>query len=236
MQHKDIKRQIRKQLKTQYPLWRRLTKKEKKAIARGVFEEVTQNYDFSNPIKASKAELLGIEDQMATAGIMTIDEMKRFLESYESSVLFKFNRSKGHPAIKDAELKAIDSLIDDRIVNQLLSYEGYSPSMRDLLPATFLRAELLKAIKYPEISYRKFCGDDKAYRGHKESSPYIGMGNKQDRAFIGLPLNRKQMFSHIQLCQFRGSLTFTQLVNLTVYILYQVREHGLLESRPCPLC
>jgi len=230
MQHKDIKRQIRKQLKTQYPFWRRLTKKEKKAIAREAFEEVTQDYDFSSPLKASKAELLGIEDQVATAGIMTIDEMKRFVESYESSVLFKFNRFKGHPAIKDEELKAIDALIDDRIVNQLLSYEGYSPSMRDLLPATFLRAELLKAIKYPEISYRKFCGDDKAYRGHKESSPYIGMGNKQDRAFIGLPLNRKQMFSHIQLCQFRGSLTFTQLVNLTVYILYQVREHGLLDQ------
>jgi len=32
-----------------------------------------------------------------------------------------------------------------------------------------LRAELLKAIKYPEISYRKFSGDDKAYKGHKET-------------------------------------------------------------------
>ena len=230
MQHKDIKRQIRKQLKIQYPLWRRLTKKKKKAVARKVLEAVTQNYDFSCPLETPTEELLGIEDQMVTAGIMTIDEMKQFVESYENSVLFKFNRPKGHPAIKDEELKAIDALIDDRIVNQLLSYEGYSPSMRDLLPATFLRAELLKAIKYPEISYRKFCGDDKTYKGHKEASPYIGMGNKQDRAFIGLPLNRKQMFSHIQLCQFRGSLTFTQLVNLTVYILYQVREHGLLDQ------
>jgi len=230
MQHKDIKRQIRKQLKTQYPLWRRLTKKEKKAIAREVFEEVAQSYDFSSPIKTPKAELLGIEDQMATAGVMTIDEMKQYVESYENSVLFKFNRPEAHPAIKDGELKAIDALIDDRIVNQLLSYEGYSPSMRDLFPANFLRAELLKAIKYPEISYRKFCGDDKTYKGHKETSPYIGMANKQDRAFIGLPLNRKQMFSHIQLCQFRGSLTFAQLINLTVYILYQVRDHGLLDQ------
>lgn len=129
MHHKDLKRQIRKQLKTQYPKWRRLAKKEKKAIARDVFEEVTQNYDFSSPLKVPKAELLGIEDQMATAGIMTIDEMKQFIESYEKSVLFKFNRPKGHPAIKDEELKAIDALIDDRIINQLLSYDGYSPSM-----------------------------------------------------------------------------------------------------------
>jgi len=212
----------------QYPFWRKLTKKDKKAIARKVLEEYGKNYDFNCQIETPKETLLGIEDQMPTAGMMTIDEMKRFIENYESSVLFKISRPKGHPAIRDEELKAIDALIDDRIVNQLLSYEGYSPSMRELLPATFLRAELLKAIKYPEISYRKFCGDDKTYKGHKESSPYIGMANKQDRAFIGLPLNRKQMISHIQLCQFRGSLTFTQLVNLTVYILYQVRERGLL--------
>ncbi len=42
--------------------------------------------------------------------------------------------------------------------------------------------------------------------------------NKQNRAFIGLPLNRKQMLSHVQLCQFRSGLTFAQRVNLTVYI------------------
>ena len=103
---------------------------------------------------------------------------------------------------------------------KLLSYDGYSPAMRDLYPSNFLRAELLKAVKYPEISYRKFCGDDNDYEGHKEHSPYIGMDNKQNRAFIGLPLNRKKMFSHVQMCQFRAGLTFSQLVNLMVYILY----------------
>jgi len=42
----------------------------------------------------------------------------------------------------------------DKIINKLLSYDGYSPAMRDLYPNNFLRAELLKAVKYPEISYR----------------------------------------------------------------------------------
>jgi len=102
--------------------------------------------------------------------------------------------------------------------------------MRDLFPSNFLRAELLKVVKYPEISYRKFCGDDKAYKGHKDHSPYIGMANKQNRAFIGLSLNRKQMLSHVQLCQFRASLTFAQLVNLTVYILYHLREKGIFDD------
>lgn len=230
MHHKDIKHEIRKQLKRFYPNWQRLTKKEKKAIARKVLDEVVQNHDFSQPVETDKAQLLGLEDQSICPGIMNLDEMERLVENHEDSVLFKLNKPKGHPAIIDEELKRIDALIDDGITNQILSYEGYSPSMREFFPATFLRAELLKAIKYPEISYRKFCGDDKSYEAHKLHSPYIGKECKQNRAFIGLPLNRNQMLSHIQMCQFRGSLSFTQLVNLTVYILYQVRKNGLLDQ------
>ena len=141
------------------------------------------------------------------------------------------NRQKRHPLhIKDEELRFIDELLDDKIINRLLCYDGYSPAMRDLYPSNFLRAELLKAVKYPEISYRKFCGDDNDYEGHKTNSPYIGMDNKQNRAFIGLPLNRKQMFSHVQMCQFRAGLTFPQLVNLMVYILYHLKKSGILDE------
>jgi len=56
------------------------------------------------------------------------------------------------------------------------------------------------------------------------------MDKKQNRAFIGLPLNKKQMISHVQLSQFRNSLTFTQQVNLTVYILHHLRQNGLLDG------
>ena len=230
MHHKDFKHKIRKQLKKLHPNWHRLTKKEKKAIALKVLDEVVQDHDFKQPVETPKAQLLGLEDQAVCPGIMNLDEMERFVKSHESSVLFKLNKTKGHPAIKDKELKLIDALIDDRLVNKLLSYQGYSPSMRELFPADFLRAELLKAIKHPEISYRKFCGDDKRYKEHKAHSPYIGMECKQNRAFIGLPLNRKQMISHIQMCQFRAGLSFTQLVNLNVYILYQARQQGLLDQ------
>jgi len=61
--------------------------------------------------------------------------------------------------------------------------------MRDFFPSIFLRAELLKAIKYPEISYRKFCGDDNDYEGHKDYSTYIGMDNKQNRYGLLSPQN-----------------------------------------------
>ena len=121
--------------------------------------------------------------------------------------------------------------MDDAIINRLLSYDGFTPSMRDIFPSNFLRAELLKSIKYPEISYRKFCGDDKAYKGHKDINSYVGLENKQNRAFIGLPLNKKTMISHVQMSQFRASLSFEQLVNLTVYILYYFQQHGFLDGR-----
>ena len=57
--------------------------------------------------------------------------------------------------------------------------------MRDLFPSSLLRAELLKAIKYPEINYRKFCSEE-----------YLGLDRKQNRVFCGLPLNRKEMIDH----------------------------------------
>ena len=231
MHHKAIKAQIRKQLKSQHPNWKALTKKEKIAISKKVLDEVAENYDFKQEVTTPLDILLGIDAQQPTAGVMDLDEMGRFIEAHQNSVLFKLNRSPRHPLhIKDEELRFIDELLDDKFINKLLSYDGYTPAMRDFFPSIFLRAELLKAVKYPEISYRKFCGDDKHYDGHKENSPYIGMDNKQNRVFIGLPLNRKQMISHVQMCQFRTGLTFPQLVNLTVYILYHLRDRGILEQ------
>jgi hypothetical protein len=232
MHHKAIKAQIRKQLKTKYPNWKRLSRKQKKAIAKMVLNEAVKDYDFSRQVDTPLAELLGIQEQLPTAGgIMDLEAMGRFIAVDESSMLFKLNKKKRHPLnIKDKELRITDEILDGQIINKLLSYDGYSPAMRDLYPNNFLRAELLKAIKYPEISYRKFCGDDKTYKGHKENSGFIGMDNKQNRAFIGLPLNRKQMISHVQMSQFRASLTFTQLTNLTVYIIYHLKERGLLDG------
>jgi hypothetical protein len=217
MHHKNIKLLIKKQLKKQYPNWSRLGKKTKKEIARKVLAEVTSEYDFKGDIIASTPELLGIEEQLIIAGIFTLEEMARLVDMFDND-LVKFNSYKRSPLyIKDEELRFIDELIDDRIINRLLSYDGYSPSMRDLFPVNLFRAELLKAIKYPEISYRKFCSEE-----------YFGMDRKQNRVFCGLPLNRKEMIDHTQLSKFRNSLTFTQQVNLLVYILHHFNQSGLL--------
>jgi len=232
MHHKNIKAIIRKQLKTNYRGWKNLMKREKKQIAKQVLDEVVSNYDFSKEIETAEAELLGIAQQELTSGMMNLDEMAQFIDSHEKDVLFRLNKKRRHPLyLKDSELRFVDDLLDDTIINRLLSYDGFTPSMRAFFPSHFLRAELLKSIKYPEISYRKFCGDDKSYRGHKANNSYIGLDNKRNRAFIGLPLNKKMMISHVQMSQFRASLSFTQLVNLTVYILYYFQQRGFLDGR-----
>ncbi len=88
MTHKDIKRKIRKQLKNNYPNWKKLNKKQKKAIAKEVLNEVVKGYDFNKPVKAPIPELLGIEKQAAAIfnqGIMTIADMDQFITDQHNS-------------------------------------------------------------------------------------------------------------------------------------------------------
>ena len=134
MHHKDIKLSVRKQLKREYPNWKRLNKKTKKAIARKVLAEVSAEYDFKQDIKASREELLGIEQQIPTEGIIKLDEMARFIDMVNSSKIIKFNSYNRAPIyIKDQELRFIDELIDDGIINRLLAYDGYSPAVDFLI-------------------------------------------------------------------------------------------------------
>jgi hypothetical protein len=218
MHHKNIKLIVRKQLKKEFPNWKRLPKKTKKELAQKVLAEVVAEYDFKQEIKAPTEELLAIETQLPAKGIIKLDEMARLIDMVNNSKIIKFNNYKRSSIyIDDEELQFIDKLIDDGIINRLLAYDGYSPAMRDIFPANLLRAELLKAIKYPEISYRKFC-----------TKEYLGLDRKQNRVFIGLPLHKKTMIDHTRLCKFRSSLSFVQQINLLVYFLHHFKQSGLL--------
>jgi len=218
MHHKNIRRIIKKQLKKQYPNWRRLSKKQKKAISKAVLNEAVAQYDFEQDIQVPLEELIGIEEQTSMDDIMNLEEMAHFIDVFNSGKFIRFNSyNRSNLFIEDEELKFIDDLLDDGIINSLLSYDGYSPCMRDIFPCNLFRAELLKAIKYPEISYRKFCGND-----------YLGMDRKQNRVFVGLPLISPKMIDHTELSKFRSGLTFSQLVNLMVYMLHHFYRSGLL--------
>jgi hypothetical protein len=218
MHHKHIKLLIKKQLKRKYPHWKTLTKKQKKAITKKVVEEVTAHYDFTQPVTAPIEELLGIEEQVPIAGIMNMEKMAQFIDNCKNSRLIKISSHPRHAThIKDEELQVIDGILDDVAINILLSTAGYTPSMRTYFPSTFFRAELLKTLKYPEISYRKFCDKE-----------YMGRDHTQNRAFIGLPLTGGNIIDHTLLSKFRASLSFPQMVNLMVYTLYHFSQQGFL--------
>ena len=91
---KNIKLVVRKQPKMKYPNWKRLNRKKKKEIARLVLEEVFEAYDFEQEIEASLEELVGIEQQLLTSGIMNLEEIARFIVNFNSSNLLKLRTNK----------------------------------------------------------------------------------------------------------------------------------------------
>ena len=95
MQRKEIKAIARKQLKRNYPGWIRLNKREKREISNKVLDEVVVSYDFNKEIKTDKSELLGIELQKITSGMMNIDEMTQFIFVVENHPLWGWSEFNG---------------------------------------------------------------------------------------------------------------------------------------------
>ncbi len=221
MHHKQLKALIRKQLKKEYPHWKQLSKKAKRSLTKQVLHAVVETYDFQQDITMPPEELLGVEEQIPIEGIMTLEEMRAFVESFPpvpADALVPSSRSGRY--VYDRELRFIDDVLDDRILNDLLSDASYTPSMRTFFPSMCFRAELLKALKYPEISYRKFCERE-----------YMGRERKQNRVFLGLPLHTADLIDHTQLSHFRTDMSFVQMVNLLVYILDLFFRGGVLGER-----
>jgi hypothetical protein len=220
MKRKDIKRQIKKQLKFNHPYWRRLTKQAKKKLLQEIADEVMSNYDGSQIMNVPLEELIGIEDQVPAAGIRTLQEMAEYIENFHNDNLFTSEMSR-QPQDKlfDPELQYADSLFDNAIINTLLAPPGYSPAHRQIHPYQLFRMEVLKTIKYPEISYRKFCTDE-----------YFGQERQQNRAFVGLPPDTNDQIDHTELCHFRMGLSFRQTMNMMVYTLHHFYQSGCLEN------
>lgn len=220
MHEKNIRCIITKQLKKSFPNWKNMTRKSKKELTKEIMIEVVNNYDYSRSLDIPMEELIGIEDQGPSKGIRSLSEMATYIENFHSDNLFYLDGlKKPYPEIVDKELQFIDQLLDDQIINSLIAPDGYSAPHRDIQPYQLFRMELLKIIKYPEISYRKFCSDE-----------YFGKERKQNRRFVKLPLNTKNQADHTELCHFRHSLRFHQLMNVLVYFLHHFHKSGCLEN------
>ncbi len=218
MHEKNIKRIVLKQLKREVPKWKSLKKKEKKAIAKRVLDEVMRAYSFDDLVNVPLPELTGTP-AIIESEIMSLSEIDHFISEMKKNVL-RFQTVNKRKQIQDPELRAFDALLEDHIITRILAPEGYTPSKREIYIPQLLRAEILKALKYPEISYRKFC-----------ATQLNDLRQKENRVFVGLPLHKKVSIHHVQLCQFRGNLKFAQLVNFMVYILAVFLRQGPLKDR-----
>ena len=85
------------------------------------------------------------------SGVISLSEMEQFVED-TSGRLLSLSKVRLQKHTKDSELKAVDALLDDAVINRLLAPEHYTASMRTVFPYHFLRPELLKSLKYPEFN------------------------------------------------------------------------------------
>ena len=212
LQIKDIKRLVRQALKREYPGFKRLKKKTKKQVLSKVLQYVVDNYDQSAAVAVTNYELCGIDE--IPPNIYTLDRMEELIGTHYTGVL-DLKLKNRTSAIKDPELRFINELCDWSFVNSLIAPESYSPVHRDKHPVHFFKAELLKALKNPEITYRKFCGQE---INNKE--------RRENRAFIGLKAN--QTVDHSELSKFRAGLSYDRLINVMVYFIHLfLKKKGL---------
>ena len=211
---KALKRLMVKQIKKNYPNFNSHTKKEKKEIIKDIWKQVYNNYDFSTEAELSKQQLLNIEP--LPQDIITIEQMKQLMAQKQTNIipLMPHGRIK---YIQDPELKEIYDMVNWNLINRLLADKNYTAGKRALQPVHFFRAELLKNLKYAELSYRK-------YTTNEINNPE----RKEYRAFIGL--KRDQSISHSQLSQFRSAVTFNKLLNIMVYFICLFLENKPLGS------
>jgi len=206
MHGKEIRRLAYKQLKA-IPEFRRLSRKEKKKLSQKILNDILSEYNFKSEVTTKINELTTTPDIEAMRGLMSLTDMQRLIEDTQRKII-KMPRTTLNKHLKDPELLVIDDLLDNSILTKLLAWDGYTPQQHVLFPCQLLRAELLKSLKFPELSYRRFC--------REQVQP---LEQKANRVFIGLPLNRNQKITHGQLSTFRNHLEFGQLCNLMVYII-----------------
>ncbi len=66
--------------------------------------------------------------------------MASYIESFHSENLFHFDTlKKSYPEIVDPELQFIDQLIDNQIINSLITPDSYSAPHRDIQPYQLFR-------------------------------------------------------------------------------------------------
>jgi hypothetical protein len=81
-QAKHIRTIVVKQLKTNYPGWKKLTRKVKKELTRQVLDEVMNVYDYDQSLDMPIEELTGISNQTPQTGVKNLAEMADYIDNF----------------------------------------------------------------------------------------------------------------------------------------------------------
>ena len=155
-------------------------------------------------------------------GIIPLHEMAKYIDKLNCNRL-PFTKQINHRYLIYHELRFIDSWLDDRGLDSILATPRYRQATRKVTLTQLFRAELLKAWRYGEISYRKYC-----------DLMINKLENKTVRSFLHLPLHKKTCIHHSQLSGFRTKMTITQRLNLMVYVTHLLLKEVKI-PQPYPL-
>jgi len=85
-----------------------------------VLAEFVAEYDFKQTVATPKEDLLGIEQQMPTKGIIKLDAMTQLIDTVNKNRIIKLSNCKRSPIyIKDKELQFVDELLESYPAQQV---------------------------------------------------------------------------------------------------------------------
>lgn len=201
-------------LRQRHPEFNGLPRQRKRELAREMAKAIghlsESGIGFDGVPLMSNTERLGLG--RFPEGIMSLQEMEKMIENERT--LINIGTGRRRRRIKDPLLKYVDGILNDRVLNRLLSTQSTTITKRTWMPSDYFRAELLRSLLYPELSVRKFCERLKNTEKHAE-----------DRAFCGMD-KKGETIDHSTLSAFRGALTLAVRVNLMVYMMYLFRKSG----------
>lgn len=217
---KSIKEWAKRMLRQKVPGFSRLPRGEKRKRIRAVveaMEKILENGgEFAGVPELSHWERIGLGE--LPEGVLTLKEATEMIEDTERT-LVDLGSARRRKLLEDPLLRVIDEHLSDEILNRILAPPGLTPRKRDWMPSNLFRTEVLRTLKYPEFTVRKFCTEMKKVNKYAE-----------ERAFCGMPANRNMTISHSSLSAFRNTMSPEMCLNLMVYMAALFFRSGRLSG------
>ena len=215
IKHKAVKALVKEKLNDRDIKWTRMTKKEKRELLEELTNQTIREIDERAKLPdVSETELLGITQ--LPQNWPTLEQMRERRESYHRNYLpYKDSRDE---RIVDRELREITDILEDGMLYSIVPKSGYK----------MIRLELLKVLKYPTLSYRKYVEQEINNPERKENRAFCRFNL---RVYGDLKRNPKcETINHATLSKFRSKLSPRQRLELLLYFVVLLTEQQSLAN------